>query len=44
MGIVEDKLKDLKHFAIDTNRSLEDLLGEAIEDLVKEYCRRIKME
>lgn len=33
--IDEDRIKDLKHLAVDTDRSLGDLLGEAIADLVK---------
>lgn len=33
----EDRVKDLKHLAVDTGRSLGDLLEEAIKDLVKKY-------
>ena len=31
----EERIKDLKHLAVDTDRSLGDLLAEAISDLVK---------
>ena len=33
----EDRVKDLKHLAVDTEKSLGDLLEEAITDLVKKY-------
>ena len=33
----DDRIKDLKHLAVDTDRSLGDLSAEAIEDLVKKY-------
>lgn len=33
----DDRIKDLKHLAVDTDRSLGDLLAEAIEDLVNKY-------
>lgn len=33
----EDRIKDLKHLAVDTDTSLGDLLAEAIADLVKKY-------
>jgi predicted transcriptional regulator len=35
--IDEDKLKALKHLAVDLDKSLGALLEEAIEDLVKKY-------
>jgi predicted transcriptional regulator len=35
--INEDRIKELKHLAVDTDRSLGDLLEEAIQDLVKKY-------
>lgn len=34
-----DKIKKLKHLAVDTDKSLGDLLGEAIQDLVDKYKR-----
>jgi len=37
----EGRIKDLKHLAVDTDRSLGDLLAEAIEDLVKKYGKNI---
>ena len=30
----EDRIKELKHLAVDTDRSLGDLLEEAIKDIV----------
>ena len=33
----EDRIKDLKHLAVDTDKSLGDLLAEAIDLLVKKY-------
>lgn len=32
-------LKKLKHLAVDEDKSLGDLLEEAIEDLVKKYAK-----
>jgi len=33
----ESRIKDLKHLAVDTDKSLGDLLAEAIELLVNKY-------
>ena len=33
----EDRIKELKHLAVDTGRSLGNLLEEAIQDLLKKY-------
>ena len=38
----EDRIKDLKHLAVDTRKSLGTLLEEAIQDLVKKYGREPK--
>lgn len=38
----EDRIKDLKHLAVDTERSLGDLLEEAIQDLLKKYKKKAK--
>ena len=38
----EDRIKDLKHLAVDTDRSLGNLLEEAIRDLVKKYEKKAK--
>ena len=35
--IDDDRIKDLKHLAVDTERSLGSLLEEAIQDIVKKY-------
>jgi predicted transcriptional regulator len=35
-----DRIKDLKHLAVDTERSLGNLLEEAIQDLVKKYEKK----
>jgi len=36
----EDFIKDLKHLAVDTSKSLGVLLEEAIQDLLKKYERK----
>jgi predicted transcriptional regulator len=36
----EDRIKDLKHLAVDTDKSLGNLLEEAIQDLVKKYEKK----
>ena len=38
--IDEDKLKALKHLAVDLDKSLGTLLEEAIADLLKKYKRK----
>ena len=38
--IDEDRLKALKHLAVDLDKSLGALLEEAIEDLLKKYKRK----
>ena len=38
----EERIKDLKHLAVDTDRSLGNLLEEAIRDLVKKYEKKGK--
>ncbi len=38
--IDEDRLKGLKHLAVDTDKSLGKLLEEAIEDIIKKYKKR----
>ena len=38
----EERIKDLKHLAVDTDRSLGNLLEEAIRDLVKKYVKKGK--
>lgn len=38
----EDRIKDLKHLAVDTDKSLGQLLEEAIRDVVKKYERKAK--
>ncbi|MBN1903968.1 MAG: ribbon-helix-helix protein, CopG family [Deltaproteobacteria bacterium] len=40
---VDDEcIKDLKHLAVDTDKSLGELLEEAIEDIVKKYEKKLK--
>lgn len=36
----EDRIKDLKHLAVDTDKSLGDLLAEAIQLLLKKYKKQ----
>lgn len=38
----EDRIKALKHLAVDADKSLGQLLEEAIEDLIKKYRRKEK--
>lgn len=38
----EDRIKALKHLAVDTDKSLGRLLEEAIEDIVKKYEKKAK--
>jgi len=38
----EDRIKELKHLAVDTDKSLGTLLEEAIQDLLKKYEKRLK--
>jgi predicted transcriptional regulator len=38
--IDQDRIKDLKHLAVDTGKSLGVLLEEAIKDLVKKYKKK----
>ena len=38
----EDRIKELKHLAVDTDKSLGILLGEAIQDLLKKYEKKAK--
>jgi predicted transcriptional regulator len=40
--IDQDKLKALKHLAVDLDKSLGVLLEEAISDLLKKYKRKPK--
>lgn len=40
--INDDRLKALKHLAVDTDKSLGSLLEEAIEDLIKKYKKKEK--
>ena len=40
--IDQDKLKALKHLAVDLDKSLGVLLEEAISDLLKKYKRKSK--
>jgi len=40
--INQQKMKDLKHLAVDTDKSLGNLLEEAIQDLLKKYEKKVK--
>ena len=37
-----DRIKDLKHLAVDTDKTLGDLLEEAIKDIVQKYRKKAK--
>ncbi len=39
-SIDADRIKDLKHLAVDTDKTLGDLLEEAIKDIVDKYRRK----
>ena len=36
------RIKDLKHLAVDTDKTLGDLLEEAIKDIVQKYREKTK--
>jgi predicted transcriptional regulator len=38
----EDRIKELKHLAVDTDRSLGDLLEEAIRDIVAKNKKKFQ--
>ena len=38
----EDRIKELKHLAVDTDKSLGNLLEEAIQELLKKYEKKAK--
>ncbi len=40
----EDLLKELKHLAVEQNRRLNDLLEEAMRDLLRKYGREVPEE
>ena len=40
--IDDDLLKELKHLAVDTDKSLGDLLEEAIAELIRKYSKSRK--
>lgn len=40
--IDEDRIKELKHLAVDAEKSLGKLLEEAIADICKKYLKKIK--
>ena len=40
--IDSDRIKELKHLAVDTDKSLGNLLEEAIKDIVKKYRDKVK--
>jgi predicted transcriptional regulator len=37
----EDRIKELKHLAVDTEKSLGRLLEEAIKDICKKYKKKL---
>jgi hypothetical protein len=39
-SIDETRIKELKHLAVDTDKSLGKLLEEAIEDICKKYKKK----
>ena len=39
----EDRIKELKHLAVDADKSLGTLLEEAIKDLLKKYQKNEKI-
>jgi len=40
--IDSDRIKDLKHLAVDTDKSLGKLLEEAIKDICRKYKNQLK--
>jgi len=43
-SIDSDCIKDLKHLAVDTDKSLGSLLEEAIKDIVEKYRDKLKKQ
>ena len=41
-SIETELIKSLKHLAVDTEKALNDLLEEAISDLLKKYEKKAK--
>ena len=41
-SIENDLIKKLKHLAVDTEKALNDLLEEAISDLLEKYEKKTK--
>jgi hypothetical protein len=41
-SINADRIKDLKHLAVDTDKTLGDLLEEAIKDIVEKYREKTR--
>ena len=41
-SIDADRIKDLKHLAVDTDKTLGDLLEETIKDIVQKYRKKTK--
>ena len=41
-SIDAERIKGLKHLAVDMDKTLGDLLEEAIEDIVKKYREKTK--
>jgi predicted transcriptional regulator len=41
-SIDADRIKDLKHLAVDTDKTLGELLEEAIKDIVQKYRKKAK--
>jgi predicted transcriptional regulator len=40
--IDSDRIKELKHLAVDTDKSLGNLLDEAIKDICRKYKNKFK--
>jgi len=40
-SIDEDRIKELKHLAVDTEKSLGKLLEESIKDICKKYKKKL---
>ncbi len=42
LSLDQDLMKEIKHFAVDEDRKVNEILEEAMRDLVRKYKRKSK--